>query len=506
MKRHFYAATAVIALMALMLPVAAQAATEEDFVPQGLNKRGHTTFAHGCLDVYDYTPQEAAYGTGDSIPVRLVIVAPPTKTCLAKTPEVKLVPAPSATAQPPTPPPAAASPATVTHAGKEPDKEAAAVSADAAAGLKASPTAPTAATTDIAPPVYPEPLAVPFVDLESIADAVRNQRLGSKASDVVPVWSGKPVEYPIDERCGRTCGVIYVVDFEVTQFITMQTVKTKEKAGEKKDPEKKDDAKRPPDYRDTATITADFDFAITLQADGQPQLQTVQIPPLTVGIHQSAHIKPDPNLSQSELIEGDLSAMVSPIAPVALWLNWITAYLNLTDQPEQYPPAGPAAIAMAGTVAIGPTAVLIWLAQFAVWFVRREQILSRNQRLWRRIDDAVASGLEEAKTRTATALQGGNAAVSEDTKKEEDYFPIERYRQIFNIIRTHLGVTGESTTRTLEILRSRTDPESGRLVFDSEAVASVFQRETMFFDEENRMTAEEREELLANIAVLIPRR
>jgi hypothetical protein len=301
---------------------------------------------------------------------------------------------------------------------------------------------------DIAKVLMPTPLEIPEINLQTI----RSGQLTNSPSDVVKLKVGPTGEELLDPACGPKCGKMVVQDVLVTQHITMQTVPLKTGSTT---PETKPADKKPPKYKTQATIIMDFDYALFKQpGDNQPAWRTEHTPALVVAIHQSARISQiDPAASETLLREGDLSEKFSPLPPVTFWFAALAVVLAVP--------------------------MIIWFALTGIWFVRRERVLSVNEKVWLVIDEAVKEG--------------------EEAEANGKQFPIEQYRRIFFVLRKHFDILGRDTTHTLKILSERPD-------LDATAVGQVFNRETLFFDESRTVPPEDRAEFLRNIEVLIPRR
>jgi hypothetical protein len=310
-----------------------------------------------------------------------------------------------------------------------------------AASAPAAPALPKAG--NIAKVLLPTSLEVPELNLQTI----KSGQLTNSPSDVEKLKIGPTGESLLDPVCGPKCGKMVMQDVIVTQHITMQTIPPT--------PGAKADDKAPPKYKKRATITMDFDYALFKQpGDNQPAWRTEHTPTLVVAIHQSAGIS-EINAAASETLlrEGDRSEKFSPLPPAAFW-------------------AGTFAIAFA-------LPMFIWLVLTIVWLIKRERVLSVNEKVWLVIDEAVKAG-EEAESRG-------------------EHFSIEQYRRIFFVLRKHFDILGRDTTQTLKNLSEREG-------LDAIAVGHVFNRETLFFDEARTVPAEDRTEFLRNIEVLIPRR
>jgi hypothetical protein len=431
-KRHFL--SIAVALAGAISTQVAIAATNPEYTETEPVERAHLSLADGCIDVWATTSQVDGLRYGDSIPVRLVWVLKPTSSCLKKSPEVSLLP-PSATSTPATSTPATSTPATSTPATSTP-------------ATPATPGAAAASTPDIAKVLLPIPLEVPEINLETI----KSGQLTVSPSDVEKLRVGATGEDLLDPVCGEKCGKMVVQDVVVTQHITMQTIPP---ASDTSSSTPKPDDKTPPKYKTQATIIMDFDYAVFRQpGDNQPAWRTEHTPALVVGIHQSARISAiDPKASETLLREGDRSVKFSPLPPMLPWVG---------------------ALAIAGALPM-----FVWFCNIVVWNIRRERVLSVNEKVWKVIDEAVKAG-EEAE---------GNG----------EHFPIEQYRRIFFVLRKHFDILGRDTTQTLENLGEREE-------LDTTAVGHVFNRETLFFDESRTVSSEDRAEFLRNIEVLIPRR
>ena len=189
-------------------------------------------------------------------------------------------------------------------------------------------------------------------------------------------------------------------------------------------------------------VVADFMYAIAKLPYDQPDWHSASTPELPVGITTAA------TENQTLLLEGDLASKASPKAPAAYWFLY-------------------------GSL---PFAAPLLGALLMLGFSRatRTTELTRNQQTWLVLDQVTVD---------AAAAEG---------------FELEHYRRIFYAVREHLDVLGMDTTQTLDMLGRRSD-------LDHEAVAYVFNRETLFFDSDRVITTEKHDKLMSSIAVLIPR-
>jgi len=267
------------------------------------------------------------------------------------------------------------------------------------------PTAPVA-SGDKAMPVPPARLEWPQLELSGLKMNV----LTDKPSDVEPLVPASVKEYIRAD--GKK---MVVVEFFVTTYVTT----TKTQVG----------------------ISADFNYAVSTLPDGQPDWRTASTKEMIVGITRAA------TQNQTQILEGDLSAKLSPKAPAAR----LAVYGSI-----------PFAIPM--VVALG------WLA-----FRRltRKRLLTKNERTWQVLDEVIQSA--------------------------GDKFTLEHYRRIFYALRDNLDVLGKDTTQTLASL-------SRRAGLDLAAVQDVFNRETLFFDPNKSITSAQHDKLMQSIGKLIPRR
>ncbi len=150
--------------------------------------------------------------------------------------------------------------------------------------------------------------------------------------------------------------------------------------------------------------------------------------------------------NQVLIVTGDQSVKESPRAQTALWLMLLSLPFGLP--------------------------MVAQLLQAGYRRLTRGRDLSANERTWQLLDAVVASA--------------GGA------------FEIEHYRRIFYAIREHFNVLGMDTTQTLATLSRRSD-------LDKEAVALVFNQETLFFDPTIAIDQDQQVRLMTAIAVLIPR-
>jgi hypothetical protein len=150
--------------------------------------------------------------------------------------------------------------------------------------------------------------------------------------------------------------------------------------------------------------------------------------------------------NQTLLLEGDLGEKPGPKAVAAQWAVW-----------------GSIPLAIPMVVALG----LITFRR-----ITRKRSLTRNERTWQTLDGIVESAAGR--------------------------FTLEHYRRIFYALRDNLDVLGKDTTQTLKSL-------SARAGLDLASVQDVFNRETLFFDPNKSITADQHDKLMQSIGKLIPR-
>lgn len=264
-------------------------------------------------------------------------------------------------------------------------------------------TTPTGA--DKAMPTPPAMLDMPLVEVSGLKMGV----VTDKPSDVEPLVPASVTEYIQADGKKMVVAIFYVT----TYTTTTQT---------------------------QISIAADFMYAIAKLPDGQPDWRSASTPELVVGTTLSA------TKNQTLLIEGDLSAKMSPWAPAAYYALY-----------------GSMPFALPMVVALG---MLLYFA------VTRKRELSRNEITWLTLDNIISSA--------------------------GDHFTLETYRRIFYALRENLDVLGKDTTQTLKALTSRAG-------LDNSAVQEVFNRETVFFDPNKSITPAQHEKLMQAIGRLIPR-
>lgn len=150
--------------------------------------------------------------------------------------------------------------------------------------------------------------------------------------------------------------------------------------------------------------------------------------------------------NQTLLLEGDLTEKFSPRAPAASWFLF-----------------GSLPFALPMVAALG---------MLTFRRLTRKRLLTRNERTWLTLDEIVASA--------------------------NGHFTLEHYRRIFYALRENLDVLGKDTTQTLDALGKRAG-------LDNAAVQDVFNRETLFFDPHQSITAAQHEHLMRSIGILVPR-
>jgi hypothetical protein len=150
--------------------------------------------------------------------------------------------------------------------------------------------------------------------------------------------------------------------------------------------------------------------------------------------------------NQTQILQGDLAPKDSPKVPAAIWLLWGSPLL-----------------------ALPMVAALILLAYRRV---TRKLDLTANEKVWETLDEVALSAT--------------------------DGYQLEHYRRIFNALRAHLDVLGMATSQTISTLVKRKG-------LDAAAVDEVFNRETLFFDLNEVIGAEQHKKLMDSISILIPR-
>jgi hypothetical protein len=195
-----------------------------------------------------------------------------------------------------------------------------------------------------------------------------------------------------------------------------------------------------------ADAALDFAYAISQEPDGQPDWHSATTPVLTFGIHQSA----DPN--QTQLIEGDLSDKTSPHASVMYWCFGLAALFGII-------PLYAVVLAIVGRTG-------------------RQRELTRNERTWKKIGEV---------------FREANAAGD---------FKVGHYQHIFHLLREYLGIYSITTTQALEKVAAGVDG-NGKPI-DVAAAEFLFHEETVLFDPNKRIEADDRGELFRNIALLVP--
>jgi hypothetical protein len=374
-------------LLATLLSIAGVAHADDNAPKKEPLAPKHFIVSEGRIEGYIGTDRVAGYGIGDSMKITLVFELTPDWLWRKQHPEagpVKLLP--------PLPEPAA--PAPVKGNGRKPP-------------------------ANVAKVQIPEMLEMPLVDVEGLKMADKTGKTTDKPSDVEVYKGADRKEYELPD--GRHRVVITMV---LTQFVTTQ---------------KEADGKT---TKTQADAELDYTWAISRLPDSQPDLHSATTPSLTYGIHETA----DPN--QTLLIEGDLGAKSSPVAPAAYLFTF-----------GSLPFAIPALIA---------------LVMAAIGRATRKRALSKNQKFWKKIGEEVLVNAHE-----------------------KGAFEIRHYRMIFHKLRELLGYYSISTTEALVKIEAETN-------IDREAGANVFHMETVLFDPERETTAADRLELFRNLVRLVP--
>jgi hypothetical protein len=394
-KRNFLLASSLAVLLSFMGTAHADdaattttaAARKEPIAPK------HVILADGRIDEWIGTDQVAGYGIGDPIKVTIAFELTPNSMFRARHPDL-----PPPKVLPPLPAAAAA------------DKS-----------QSPGPNGPGNAAANVAKIQMPTMLELPLINTEPLKMAAQARQTTDQPSDM-EVYKGASVDtYALPDGRWRI-----VVTMVLTQYVTTQ----KEADGTTKH---------------QADAAMDFGWAVSRLPDGQPDWHSDRTPELTFGIHETA----DPN--QTLLIEGDLSAKVSPVAAAANAL-----FLSL-----------PFAI---------PALVVLGIAAFGRVLRRRE--LSRNERTWLAIGEVLKQ-----------AHAAGN-------------FSVGHYQQIFGILREHLHFQSITTTQALEQVATGQDT-AGKPI-DVAAATYLFHQETVLFDPNKRITSDDRGQLFRNIATLVP--
>jgi hypothetical protein len=344
----------------------------------------HFIVSEGRIEGYIGTDRVAGYGIGDSMKITLVFELTPDWLWRKLHPDAGPVKLLPALPEPATPPPVK---------GRKP--------------------------ANVAKVQMPEMLEMPLVDVEGLKMADKTGKTTDKPSDVEVYQGADRKEYELPD--GRHRVVITMV---LTQYVTTQ---------------KEADGKT---TKTQADAELDYTWAISRLPDTQPDLHSATTPALTYGIHETA----DPN--QTLLIEGDLSAKASPVAPAAY-------YLTFGSLPFAIP-------------------ALVALVMAAIGRATRKRALSKNQKFWKKIGEEV---LADAQTKGA--------------------FEIMHYRMIFHKLRDVLGYYSISTTEALARLAAEKN-------IDQEAGAFVFNMETVLFNPERKTTGADRLELFRNLVRLVP--
>jgi hypothetical protein len=195
-----------------------------------------------------------------------------------------------------------------------------------------------------------------------------------------------------------------------------------------------------------ADAALDFAYATSQELDGQPEWHSATTPLLTFGIHQSA----DPN--QTQLIEGDLSDKTSPRAQVMYWAFGLAVLFGI---------------------------IPLWeVVRAIIGRTGRQRELTRNERTWRKLGEV---------------FKEANAAGE---------FKIGHYQHVFHLLREYLGIYSITTTQALEKVATGVDG-NGKPI-DVDAAKYLFHEETVLFDPNKVIDADDRSELFRNIAVLVP--